>query len=186
MTNEEKINLIGQKILLLSSNLDKYHNELANLKQQLEALQQGTSKQQNIVPPVVKVPEQKIEVIPEIKKEIPEVKIENPEIKTENTSPFDSALGDKLSVTAEKIVAEPLEISKKKLSFKEKLEYEQLEKEIANLEAEKLKITTLLNAGSDNHEDIMKWSEQIETLKCLLKFGQRQKFYLLQKQKHGA
>lgn len=55
-------------------------------------------------------------------------------------------------------------ISKKKLSFKEKLEYEQLEKEIANLEAEKLKITALLNAGSDNHEDIMKWSEQIGTI----------------------
>lgn len=54
--------------------------------------------------------------------------------------------------------------SKKKLSFKEKLEYEQLEKEIANLETEKAKITSLLNAGSDNHEDIMKWSEQIGTI----------------------
>lgn len=84
MTNEEKINLIGQKILLLSNNLDKYHSELAQLKQQLEALQQGTSKQQNIVSPIVKVPEQKIEIVPEIKKEVPpEIKVETPEIKTE-------------------------------------------------------------------------------------------------------
>lgn len=86
MTNEEKINLIGQKILLLSNNLDKYHYELAQLKQQLEALQQGTSKQQNIVPPVVKVPEEKIEIVPEVKVEVPDVKVENPELKTENTS----------------------------------------------------------------------------------------------------
>ena len=50
---------------------------------------------------------------------------------------------------------------KKKLSFKEKLEYDQLEKEIANLETEKAKITSLLNAGSDNHEDVMKWSEEV-------------------------
>ena len=60
-----------------------------------------------------------------------------------------------LSVTKE--VATP----KKKLSFKEKLEYDQLEKEIANLETEKAKITSLLNAGSDNHEDVMKWSEEV-------------------------
>ena len=73
MTNEEKINLIGQKILLLSNNLDKYHNELAQLKQQLEALQQSNPKQQNIVPPVVKVPEVKIEVVPEVKIETLEI-----------------------------------------------------------------------------------------------------------------
>ncbi len=78
MTNEEKINLIGQKILLLSNNLDKYQNELQQLKQQLEILQQGNIKQQNIVPPVVKVSEQKIDtstplsVTNEIKKEIPD------------------------------------------------------------------------------------------------------------------
>ncbi len=90
MTNEEKINLIGQKMLILSNNLDKYHLELAQLKQQLAALQQGTVIQQNVVPLVVKTPEPKIEIIPEIKKvEIPEVKTpeilkeEIPVIKTE-------------------------------------------------------------------------------------------------------
>lgn len=65
-------------------------------------------------------------------------------------------------------VAEPkaaenkiIETAKKKLNFKEKVEYEQLEKEIADLEKEKTKITTQLNAGSNNHEDVVKWSEQI-------------------------
>lgn len=40
MTNEEKINLIGQKMLILSNNFDKYQQELDSLKQQLLLLQQ--------------------------------------------------------------------------------------------------------------------------------------------------
>ena len=51
--------------------------------------------------------------------------------------------------------------SKKKLNYKEKLEFEQLEKDIAKLEEEKLKITNLLNTSSDNHEDAVKWSAEI-------------------------
>jgi ATP-binding cassette subfamily F protein uup len=54
--------------------------------------------------------------------------------------------------------------SKKKFSFKEKLEYEQLEKDIAHLEAERNKITALLNSSTDNHDDVVKWSEQIGTI----------------------
>ena len=50
---------------------------------------------------------------------------------------------------------------KKKLSFKEKSEFEELEKEIAKLEAEKTKITEALNTSSDNHDDIVKWTGQI-------------------------
>lgn len=53
---------------------------------------------------------------------------------------------------------------KKKLSFKEKFEFEQLEKDIASLEAEKNKTTDLLNAGSDKHEDIIEWSSKIEKI----------------------
>ncbi|MCX6295477.1 MAG: ABC-F family ATP-binding cassette domain-containing protein [Bacteroidetes bacterium] len=63
----------------------------------------------------------------------------------------------------EKKIVETISV-KKKLSFKEKSEFDQLEKEIANLEAEKLKITTLLNSSTDNHEDVVKWSEQIGTI----------------------
>ncbi|MBA3704764.1 MAG: ABC-F family ATP-binding cassette domain-containing protein [Bacteroidetes bacterium] len=53
---------------------------------------------------------------------------------------------------------------KKKLSFKEKFEFDQLEKDIAQLEADKIKITDQLNAGSDNHDDILKWSDQIANI----------------------
>jgi hypothetical protein len=55
MTNEEKINLIGQKILILSNNLDKYKTELDLLKQQLSALQQHQEPLAGIknTPPVI-------------------------------------------------------------------------------------------------------------------------------------
>ncbi len=65
-----------------------------------------------------------------------------------------------LSVTIEKKTIET-NANKKKLSFKEKLEYDQLEKEISNLELEKEKISALLNASTDNHDDVVKWSEQV-------------------------
>jgi len=58
----------------------------------------------------------------------------------------------------------PVESAKKKLSFKDKFEFEQLEKDIAQLEAEKVKVTELLTAGSDNHDDILKWSNQISEI----------------------
>ena len=57
-----------------------------------------------------------------------------------------------------KSVAAP--VSKKKLSFKEKAEFEQLEKDIAKLEKEKSTLTEQLSSGG-NAEDIVKWSERI-------------------------
>ena len=54
--------------------------------------------------------------------------------------------------------------TKKKPSFKEKFEFEQLEKEIAALEEEKAKLTVLLNAGSTNHEEMIKWAEEVGKL----------------------
>ena len=66
------------------------------------------------------------------------------------------------------IVETPKEIdvlpNKKKLSYKEKQEFDQLEKEIAKLEEEKSKISDLLNAGGDNHEDAVKWSSEIGSI----------------------
>ncbi len=44
MTNEEKIQLIGQKIFVLSNNLDKYKNELSDLQAQLNALKAEKSE----------------------------------------------------------------------------------------------------------------------------------------------
>jgi len=58
--------------------------------------------------------------------------------------------------------------NKKKPSFKEKFEFEQLEKEIATLEEEKKKLTDLLNAGSSNHEDMIKWASDIGKLESEL------------------
>ncbi len=50
---------------------------------------------------------------------------------------------------------------KKKLGFKEKLEFQELEKEITLLEAEKTAITDKLNAGIENHQEMVKYSERI-------------------------
>lgn len=63
--------------------------------------------------------------------------------------------------TNEKKEEKKEEPAKRKLSFKEKHEFDQLEKEIASLEAEKLRITELLNAGNDDHANVLKWSDEI-------------------------
>ena len=63
-----------------------------------------------------------------------------------------------LNISSEKA---PESDVKKKLSFKEKFEFEQLEKDIARLESEKSKITALLNSNSENHEEMIRWSEEI-------------------------
>ena len=59
------------------------------------------------------------------------------------------------------IITIKTESPKKKLSFKEKAEFDELEKNIAKLETEKIKITELLNSSTDNHDDVVKWSAQI-------------------------
>ncbi len=50
MTNEEKINLIGQKIVLLSNNLDKYKNELSQLQFELNVLKSGKNVAEKVTP----------------------------------------------------------------------------------------------------------------------------------------
>ncbi len=51
--------------------------------------------------------------------------------------------------------------SKKKLSFKEKSEFDQLEKDIAKLEKEKAILTEQLSAAGQAATDVLKWSERI-------------------------
>ncbi len=53
---------------------------------------------------------------------------------------------------------------KKKLSFKEKQEFEQLESEIAQLETKKAELVDRLNQGSDDHEALSNWSREIESI----------------------
>ncbi|MCC6838273.1 MAG: ABC-F family ATP-binding cassette domain-containing protein, partial [Bacteroidia bacterium] len=55
----------------------------------------------------------------------------------------------------------PTSDSKRKLSFKEKFEYEQLEKDIARLEAEKKRLTDLLSEGTAPANEIAEYSQQI-------------------------
>lgn len=50
---------------------------------------------------------------------------------------------------------------KKKLSFKEKSEFDQLEKDIAKLEKEKEMLTASLSSANQAQDDLLKWSERI-------------------------
>ena len=54
--------------------------------------------------------------------------------------------------------------SKKKMSFKEKREFELLEKELPALEAEKIKITEQMSRGDLPFEEISKLSERMITI----------------------
>jgi ATP-binding cassette subfamily F protein uup len=53
---------------------------------------------------------------------------------------------------------------KRKLSFKEKFEFEQLEKEIEQMEAQKTSLIEKLNMGGLGHEELMKISTKIKEL----------------------
>jgi ABC transport system ATP-binding/permease protein len=57
---------------------------------------------------------------------------------------------------------------KRKLSFKEKAEFEQLEKEIAQLETEKEMLTEKLNTGIADSKEIMESSKRIAEVIALL------------------
>lgn len=72
----------------------------------------------------------------------------------------------KPKVEAKVEVAKPLE--KKKLSFKEQRELEELEVDMATLNTRKTEVETLLNQGSESHETLMNWSNEIESIKSSL------------------
>jgi len=54
------------------------------------------------------------------------------------------------------------ETSSNKISYKEKIEYEKLEKEIEQLETQKNIFLDQLTKGSQNHEELRQWSEELE------------------------
>ena len=56
----------------------------------------------------------------------------------------------------------------KKMSYKEKLEIEKLEAEIAALEKEKKELEAILSEGSGTHEQIYKWSLRYTEVEALL------------------
>jgi ABC transport system ATP-binding/permease protein len=53
---------------------------------------------------------------------------------------------------------------KKKISYKEKQEYEKLQQEIESLEKKKKEISDLMNNGTTDHKQLQQWSEEIGTL----------------------
>ena len=53
---------------------------------------------------------------------------------------------------------------KRKFSFNEKREFEQIESEIEQLEARKVEITALLNGGSNDFEELANLAKELETL----------------------
>jgi ATP-binding cassette subfamily F protein uup len=59
-------------------------------------------------------------------------------------------------------------MEKRKLSFKEKTEFEQLEKEIAELDDKRTKLEVQLNSGTLQHDELFKKSEELNSLKTLL------------------
>lgn len=58
----------------------------------------------------------------------------------------------------------PVSAQPKKRSYKEQREFEQLEADIAALETQKKSFEGLLLAGSNNHEELMQWSREVENI----------------------
>ncbi|MBO9615885.1 MAG: ABC-F family ATP-binding cassette domain-containing protein [Dyadobacter sp.] len=63
----------------------------------------------------------------------------------------------------EPVAAAPSATAKRKLSYKEQKEMEQLEADIAKMEVTKTQLVENLNKGG-SHEDLAKWSKQIEEI----------------------
>lgn len=75
----------------------------------------------------------------------------------------------KVSVETQNIVSEKLpDTAKRKMSFKVKQEFELLEKEIPDLETEKLKIETALSSGTLSNDEIMVASKRFAELNDLI------------------
>lgn len=69
------------------------------------------------------------------------------------------------SKPVERVVEEKAKSSeKKKVSFRDKQEYERLQQEIESLEKKRAEITSLLTSGSTNHQQLQKWAEEIQAL----------------------
>ena len=85
-----------------------------------------------------------------------------------NYTDYRDAIAEEASEQSEvkEIVAYKPAIQKsdKKLSNKEKREYEVLEQEIAQLESEKSKVIDAMNQGSTDHGQLLEWASQIKGL----------------------
>jgi ATP-binding cassette subfamily F protein uup len=66
------------------------------------------------------------------------------------------------AATAPQQTEKPKSSEKKKATFKEKQEYEKLQAEIEQLESKKIELTSLLNSGTTDHQQLQKWSDEIK------------------------
>lgn len=85
----------------------------------------------------------------------------------EESSRFDVQGSNKVEIQNEKqkLETKPQQTeAKRKLSYKEQREYEQLEKEIADLEAKKAGLIEKLNSGNGNFEELTTWAKDIEDI----------------------
>jgi ABC transport system ATP-binding/permease protein len=80
----------------------------------------------------------------------------------------DNIKKEKNPFTAGRVQSENKKQEKRKLSFNEKKEYEQLEAEIEKLEKQKELLILKLNGGSSEHEELLKWAQEIEKITHLI------------------
>ncbi len=66
--------------------------------------------------------------------------------------------------TKKEVTNDELGSSSKKMSFKEKKEYDDLEKDIQKLEAKKADLVEKLNSGKGSYQDLADWSAEIEKI----------------------
>jgi len=64
----------------------------------------------------------------------------------------------------EKAVEKAPEKESRKISYKEKLEFDDLEKDMVKLEALKTKFTDKITSGSANHEELTEWASELERI----------------------
>ncbi len=82
-------------------------------------------------------------------------KAEQDKIKLEEAKPVVSTPAPKTKKRHDEV---------RKLSYKEKREYESLEKEIAEMEARKAELNQLLNSGESDYSVLTDWTQELETL----------------------
>lgn len=70
----------------------------------------------------------------------------------------------KAAAPAPKVEEKAVTPEKKKPSFKEKQEYEQLQRDIAALEEKKESVTSLLTGGTSDHVQLQQWSKEIKEI----------------------
>ena len=96
-------------------------------------------------------------------------KLDEEESKAKKEAQADAKVEAKAKlVNLEPLKAKTTDQGKRKLTFNEKRELEQLEKEIADLEQLKIELESGLNSGELNHDELFRKSEELVKIKTLI------------------